>query len=158
MALNDDITTFITKLVSWSNVHGKELATLDDAGLGSTIRAKEIVSQTLDVMELIDALYVTDIEIVDDDSNVKLNYLQDTEADIYQLMDDWNHYLKLDVLPVGYLPLEGQYYLITSQSGDVEVGDGLPSGGGPDYILGQDAVGNPIWILKPTIFELDETI
>jgi hypothetical protein len=158
MALNDDIKVFVSKLVTWSSEAGKELAELDDDGLGSGQRARELLLLTKDVMEVIDALYVTDITLEDEDGNEKLNYLQDTDVAIYQLMDSWNHHLKLDVLPAGYLPLENEYFVLSpGGSTTVSVGDGLPSGGGQDFILGQNSLGEPTWIRKPTLFELDET-
>lgn len=156
MTLNEEILQFIGKLVTWSSNAGVRLAELDEDGLSSSKEAQKILKDTKDVMELIDALYVTDIQLVDDDDNIKYNYFTDSDDDIRQLMEDWSYYLKLDTLPIGLLPLDGQYYVIESQSSTI--GSGLPSGGGANYLLSQDSQGNPVWILKPTLFEVDETV
>ena len=156
MTLNEKILEFVGKLVTWSSNAGVRLAELDDDGLSSSKEAQKILKDTKDVMELIDALYVSDIQLVDDDGNVKYSYLTDSDDDIEQLIEDWNYYLKLDTLPVGNLPLDGEYYIREEQVGTP--GSGLPSGGGANYLLGQDSSGNPAWILKPTLFEVDETV
>lgn len=156
MTLNEEILQFVGKLVTWSSNAGVRLAELDQDGLSSSKEAQKILKDTKDVIELMGALYVTDIQLVDDDDNIKYSYLTDSDDDIRQLMEDWSYYLKLDTLPVGLLPLDGQYYIVESQVGTI--GSGLPSGGGANYILSQDSAGNPIWILKPTLFEVDETV
>jgi len=156
MTLNEEILTFINKLQSWMAKAGVELAKLDDEGMISDKVVDKILQDTSDVMDLMDTLYVSDIDLIDEDGNTKVNYLLDSDSDIRKLMNDWNHYLKLDMLPTNQLPLDN-YYRLTSESTS-GTGFGLPSGGGVNYILGQDSSGNPAWILKPTLFEMDITV
>ena len=152
----EEIKEFITKLRAWCNKSGVRLAELDDEGLISSRESETILEQTKDVMELIDALYVSD-DLVDEEANPRINYLEDSDVDIRQLMSDWSHYLKLETIPSEFLPLE-RINFVKRTGGDTQVGDGLPSGGGPDYILSKDSNGNPVWVRIPTLFELDETV
>ena len=155
MTLNEEIQEFVGKLVTWSTNAAVRLAELDDKGLTSSKEAQKILKDSKDVMELADALYVTDIQLVDDDKETKLNYLTDSDSDIRQLMSDWEYYLKLNTLGVGTLPLDGKYYMVqtSTSSGSIT----WPSGGTTGDLLIRDASGNGAWTSRPTLFEVPET-
>lgn len=156
MTLNEEILEFTGKLITWQAQAAKKLADMEVDGDSTSREYDEILKDSIHVIELIAAIYVTDIELIDEDDEVKLNYLTDSDADIRLLMSNWSYYLTLNLLPVGILPKDGQYF-VKSENITV-VGSGLPSGGGQEYILGQDSNGIATWILKPTIFEMDETV